>query len=189
MKQMLQETLGYDPDQIKKMTPMQASLVLNHHVSPDKFDEQLPVLEKAYEEEQEALRQQQEERAKLEQEQQQEQQRQPTDSTLAAPPYYVFEDTSSSLSPAELASAIGAESGFEETWFELMEIKPSGDAVRQGLYPNMAEADLGLETREMIRDRQMEKDQHRYGGDHANKEYSTYEIREVSRSEIMRQQA
>lgn len=113
---------------------------------------------------------------KNEPEQQQQQQQQP----------YVFEDLSSSMSPAQLATAIGVGSGFAETWYEVRETKPNGESVRQGLHPNMAEAELGLETRETIRDKQIEKDQQRYGlKDNNQKEYSTFEIREISRTQIM----
>ncbi|KAG7369261.1 hypothetical protein IV203_032004 [Nitzschia inconspicua] len=185
MKQQLQDSLGYSTERIKTMTPVQASLALNHQLEPEKYDEQITILEKEYEKEQEQLRQQEQERLQEEQERQAREQLQLTSSQ--PPPDYVFEDRSSSINPEELASAIGVESGFGETWFEVVEVKPNGEVVRQGLYPNMAEADLGLETRELIRDRQMEKDEHRFGA--ANEKlYSAFEIRQVSRSEIMEQQ-
>ncbi|KAG7348555.1 hypothetical protein IV203_017260 [Nitzschia inconspicua] len=185
MKQQLQDSLGYSVEHIKTMTPIQASLALNHRLEPEKYDEQMTILEKEYENEQEQLRQQEQERLQEEQQRQAQEQLQLT--STKPPPDYVFEDRSSSINPEELASAIGVESGFGETWFEVVEVKPNGEVVRQGLYPNMAEADLGLETRELIRDRQMEKDEHRFGA--ANeKVYSVFEIRQVSRSEIMEQQ-
>ena len=192
MKSELTDNLGYAADDIKRMTPLQASLVLNHKVAPAEYDEQLPLLEQEYEAEQERLRQQQEaeeteRRQKMEQEAAQQQ-------TAAAQEESsnTFDTASSSFSPKDLADAIGVESGFEDTWYEVVEIKPnSGDVIRQGLYPNRAEADLGLETREMIRNRQMEKDRQRKGGDNATvdeADYSTYEIREISRAAVMEQQ-
>jgi hypothetical protein len=194
MKQKLQETMGYSMDQIKKMTPLQASLVLNHQVPPADFGEQLPLLEKEYEQEQEEWRKQENQRLKLELEcqgRQQEQENQSLDVPVdngQLPPKDTVIDTSSSFSPEQLASAIGVKSGFEDTWYEVVEVKPDGDSVRQGLYPNTAEAELGLETRELIRNRQIEKDRKRHGENHPQV-YSTFEIREVSRSELMEEQA
>lgn len=193
MKQKLQETMGYSMDQIKKMTPLQASLVLNHQVSPDKYGEQLPLLEKEYEQEQAEWRKQEKERLKHEQkdqERQQEQENHTSDVSLnyGQLPQNTITHTTSSFSPEQLASGIGVESGFDDFWYEVMEVKPDGDAVRQGLYPNIEEAELGLETREMIRDRQIEKDRQRHGENHAQV-YSTFEIREISRSDLMAEQA
>lgn len=204
MKQELQdEPLGFSAEQIKKMTPLQASLTLSHQVTSEKYDETIGALEGDYQKEQEQLRQKEEELLRAEQEQQvqeevQQQQKENDEINPVAlrnsdrnepeqqqQQPYVFEDISSSLSPAQLASAIGVGSGFKETWYEVREIKPNGESIRQGLHPDMAEAELGLETRETIRDRQMEKDQHRYGIKDNQKEYSTFEIREITRTEIM----
>lgn len=69
MKQELIEKLGYLEDDIKKMTPLQASLILHHRISADEKDEKLPDLQAEYEkqQEEEALRQKQdaEQREKL----------------------------------------------------------------------------------------------------------------------------
>lgn len=73
MKQELQEDrLGYSAEQIKKMTPLQASLVLNHQVTAKRYDETIGVLEEKYQKEQEGLFQQEEdERLRAEEEKQQ----------------------------------------------------------------------------------------------------------------------
>mmetsp|Transcript_9840 Transcript_9840/g.17972 ORF Transcript_9840/g.17972 Transcript_9840/m.17972 type:complete len:231 (-) Transcript_9840:61-753(-) len=185
MKQDLQETLGYPAEDIKKITPLQASLILNHKVPPEEFQERLPILEREYEEEQEKQRQQEieEQEAKMarqtsQQESQPEQEHQD----------YTFTTTSSSFTPTELASSLGIESGFSDTWYEVVEVKPhTGERVRQGLYPNPEEAQLGLETRVMIRERQREKDKDRYGNNQ-DKEYSTFEVCEISREKVLQQQ-
>jgi hypothetical protein len=190
MKHRMQETLGYSVDQIKKMTPLQASLVLNHHVSPDQYDDQLPLLEKEYEQEQEEWQNQEKERSKVEYEFQ----GRPLEQEIPmmdVPPSHnelplhdtVRDSSSTSLSPAQLASVIGAENGFDDTWFEVVEVQPDGETVRQGLYPNVAEAALGREAREMIRDRQMERDR-QCQDENSLPFYSTFEIRQVSRSEL-----
>jgi hypothetical protein len=49
MKEELADKLGYDIDQVKQMTPLQASLVLHHQITPDVFEEQLPIAEQEYE--------------------------------------------------------------------------------------------------------------------------------------------
>jgi hypothetical protein len=46
--------------------------------------------------------------------------------------------------------------GFSETWYEVVEIQPNGERLRVGLYQDEGEALLGLQTREMIRDRRLE---------------------------------
>jgi hypothetical protein len=194
MKQELTDNLGYSVDDIKRMTPLQASLVLNHQVAPADYDEKLPILEQEHEAEQEELRRQEAEKAerqRLEQEAQQEKELQSRlrQQRAREESQATFDTTSSSFSTEDLANSIGVESGFDETWYEVVEIKPNGDNIRQGLYPNQAEADLGLETREMIRDRQMEKDRERLREEIDESDYSTYEIREISRATVMKQQS
>jgi len=48
MKQELSEGLGYTMDQIKTMTPLQASLILNERISPQDMEIRLPIAEEAY---------------------------------------------------------------------------------------------------------------------------------------------
>mmetsp|Transcript_26842 Transcript_26842/g.65234 ORF Transcript_26842/g.65234 Transcript_26842/m.65234 type:complete len:338 (+) Transcript_26842:108-1121(+) len=62
MKQELSEQLGYDLDEdIKKMTPLQASLILHYRIPVDEMEEKLPLVEERYEKklEEDALKQQQ----------------------------------------------------------------------------------------------------------------------------------
>lgn len=50
-KEELITRLGYTPDAVKKLTPLQASLILQHDVTPATQATQLPPLERAYEDE------------------------------------------------------------------------------------------------------------------------------------------
>jgi hypothetical protein len=78
MKTDLTDRLGYNVDQIKQLTPMQASLVLHHNVTPATMEQELPTLMQAHEEaervqqeEEEVQREQQEQQQREEQQQQQ----------------------------------------------------------------------------------------------------------------------
>ena len=71
MKSELVESLGYDDSLIRSMTPVEASLVLEHRISPNDYSERIPVLRKEQEEavaleaaEQQALLRQREEEEK-----------------------------------------------------------------------------------------------------------------------------
>ena len=46
MKRDLMDGLGYSSEEIKRMTPQQASLVLHHRLAPDLFEENIAILEK-----------------------------------------------------------------------------------------------------------------------------------------------
>jgi hypothetical protein len=198
MKQELQDTYKYTVDDVKKMTPLQASLVLNHQISPEEYDDKVPTLQEEYEKEQEQARllekekiekQQQEEEAEEQQRRQQQQEKEQQKMMTMKDNYILTTPdsaTSSSASPEVLAAAIGIQSEMKDTWYEVVEVKPNGERIRQGLYPNEEEAQEGLETREMIRDRQKEKDEHRHRNDSAKKiEYSTFEICEISRGKVL----
>ncbi|KAL3923707.1 MAG: hypothetical protein SGARI_006166 [Bacillariaceae sp.] len=100
MKKDLEVNLEYSADEIKKMTPLQASLVLNNGIKPEEYEETLPKLEEEYETEQEALRQQDAEQAeqqRIEQEAQaqvdltQQHQQQPQQEMLTEEIPYTFE--------------------------------------------------------------------------------------------------
>lgn len=70
MRKELKEELGYDLDnQVKKMTPLQASLILHYRITADEMEEKLPSVEAEYEKRQEedALKQSQEAAAQREQ--------------------------------------------------------------------------------------------------------------------------
>lgn len=69
MKQELNEQLGYDLDEhVKKMTPLQASLILHYRIAVEDMDEKLPIVEERYEKKrQEDAKRQQQEAEQLEQ--------------------------------------------------------------------------------------------------------------------------
>ena len=68
MKQELKERLEYDADQIKSMTPLEASLILNHSIVPADKDERLPVLTEEYEIQQQKQAEEEMLRVQIEQE-------------------------------------------------------------------------------------------------------------------------
>ena len=57
MRKELSDSLGYTAEQIKGLTPMEASLILHHKILPDDREQKLPMLVQAYEQEQERLQQ------------------------------------------------------------------------------------------------------------------------------------
>jgi hypothetical protein len=195
MKQELQDTYKYTVDDVKKMTPLQASLVLNHQISPEDYDDKVPALQEEHEKEQEQVRLLEKENIEIRQQEEEEEQRrrqqqEKEQQMMTMKGEYILTTpdsaTSSSASPEVLAAAIGIQSEMKDTWYEVVEVKPNGERIRQGLYPNTEEAQEGLETREMIRDRQKEKDEHRHRNDSAKRiQYSTFEICEISRGKVL----
>jgi hypothetical protein len=228
MKQELKDNLGYDADQIKKMTPQQASIVLFHNVSPEAYKERLPILEAEFAREQEEKQRQQEQSRVLELQKEQEEERkrfetftppQTSTVTLSATPSIISGGTSlentTASNPLVLSDAkegtklpggsipyvpkeyieseettlryMGSadelplkfrdrESGFSEIWYEVVEINPNGERLRVGLYQEKDEALLGLETREMIRDKRLERAA-------ATEPRNTFDLREISKEE------
>lgn len=69
MRTELSGNLGYTAEQIKSLTPVDASLILHHKVKPDEKEEKLPGLLEAHQAEQERI-------AKIEEQKQQEQEKQ-----------------------------------------------------------------------------------------------------------------
>jgi hypothetical protein len=180
MKEELSEDLGYQTDQIKQMTPLQASLVLRHKITPETLAEQLPILEQEYRE----LKKEEQEQRQLEirkqeatqddldgqNEEEQQQQQGKEKQTLAldkssqsqAPPSqetsYWLSDPSKSrfgyMSSNTLIFPNSENNGFGSFWFEVVETNTeSGEKSRVGLYQDEREAELGLQTRQEIADR------------------------------------
>jgi len=161
MKQELADRLGYNEDQIKAMTPVQASLILNESIAPNEMATRLPQAEAAYEEQ----RQKEEENARQKAEQQQQQRHQEAavsadaDDQPAASSAALGSHSSQFFSDGgyrsrdELAevqnSTIGAFFSASE-WFEIIETDTAGLESRVGLYQDKDEAELGLKTRRDI---------------------------------------
>ena len=218
MKHDLTESLGYSSEAIRAMKPQQASLVLHHEVSPESYDEQIIVLEEAFEKEQAAKNHQQQ--AALEKDATRttttikdvDASSSPTAHTGASPVTTGNIQTSdsedatnnssdgsgeirlmlssssdqggngkesSSPAPTKIQTPLqslvtepatthnddddGNESSPE--WYEVVEVRESlaqsggvtaRDEIRQGLYRDRDEADLGLETRQRIQSRRDE---------------------------------
>jgi hypothetical protein len=156
MKQDLSERLGYDAEQIKAMTPLQASLILNNSIKPEEMDTKLPIAEQEYD----MQRQKEEEEARLGAEQEQQHavsvDYQPAESTgtvKIADSQTQFFGKGGYRSRNELeetrSSNIGAFFSASE-WFEVTEINAKGESSRVGLYQIKEEAELGLQTRQGI---------------------------------------
>ena len=62
MRKEMSDNLGYTAEQIKGLTPVEASLILHHQVSPNEKEEKLPGLVQAYEEEQDRIAKEEKER-------------------------------------------------------------------------------------------------------------------------------
>lgn len=157
MKQDLSGRLGYDEEQVKAMTPLQASLILNENIKPQEMDAKLPIAEQEYE----AQRQNEEVETRLRAEQEQQSivsvDHQPAASTgkvdTMDSPTEMFGIGEGYMSRNELANThnvpIGAFFSASE-WFEVTETNEKGETSRVGLYQDKEEAELGLKTRQDI---------------------------------------
>lgn len=135
MRKDLMEELAYHETQIKQMTPLEASLILEHRVTPPEKDERLPLLIYQYETEMEAQANKQRERARMEQEQ------------LNA------EDTSQHQPLSNETTVQGT------LWYEVVETNDQdGSSTVVGLYSNQAEADLGAETQQQLAQRRIRQE-------------------------------
>jgi hypothetical protein len=159
MKQELNEGLGYDADQIKQMTPLQASLILNHSIPPEAMEERLPVAEQEYEaqrqkeaEEQERMRIQKEQEERLQSKMKETIAAQESLSSEFSSTTSYFVHTGSYASSNLLEEPSGA-SWWGDVWFEVTETIEDGETTRVGLYLDEEEAKLGMQTRQEIADR------------------------------------
>lgn len=160
MKQDLSEKLGYDADQIKSMTPLQASLILNESIKVEEMETKLPIAEQEYE----LQRQKEEDEARLLAEQEQQSMisvdHQPAASTGGIPSTNGLSSSTQIFGLGEgymsrneydphRKTKIGAFFSASE-WFEVTEINAKGETSRVGLYQDEEEAELGLKTRQYI---------------------------------------
>jgi len=202
MKSELIEKLGYDMDQhIKKMTPLQASLILHHRITAEEMEEELPSAEEEYQKqlEDDAVRQQKEAEAQetlraqqlaamkkaeaLEKAQGEAASgeisadaKNQQDTPSASPPLYeTMDGTPDGFQPSDSllsSSASDSQSGFGNSWFEVIETNPeTGDTSRVGLYLDENEATLGFQTRQEIAER--------------NETGLTFELRPIDKSDIL----
>jgi hypothetical protein len=178
MKTELADKLGYDLNQIKKLRPLQASLILNHDVKPENMEVQLPLLEQEHaareeegrqrQEEEERQRQEEEERQSQEEEERQRQEQEAERFFLENEAKTLQEQAASSdtiypsagfhtqffvaeggySSKNVLADDNSKTSGFADAWFEVTETREDGTTSRVGLHLNEKEANVGMETRQ-----------------------------------------
>lgn len=182
MKEELTDKLGYELDQVKQLTPLQASLVLHHRITAESFEEQLPLAEKEHQEhlarderqrkleikEQEKIHEELEmkkqEQLKLQAIEKQQQQEQPQQQLSSG-----GSGSSSGRQPLRTVSGGSAfayhstnlllsptsdpENEFGSSWYEVIETNHETDVIsRVGLYQDEREAILGMETRQDIAD-------------------------------------
>ncbi len=150
MKLELMERLGYDAEQIKSMTPLQASLILSQSISPEEMEIKLPLAEQEYE----AQRQQEEQDARLHAEKELLEQQailsvehQPEVPMGSA--QYFGGGGYRSRNELDENHKIGIFFSASE-WFQVTETNKDGETSRVGLYQDKEEAELGLKTRRDI---------------------------------------
>ena len=179
MKEELKTRLGYEMDEIKSMTPLQASLILSYGVEPNQREEQLPILEQEYNVQREQEQQEHLEKIAKEEEKWEEKSSLASSSSNSTPSSdydaaaAAATTTSSSTEPTSEVSATpslltsnspGSKSrnvrgdenydGFGDIWFEVTETNNNtGESTRVGLYLCEDEALLGKEVRQDIADR------------------------------------
>jgi hypothetical protein len=178
MKTELADRLGYSPEDVKKMTPVQASLILNNSIPHEEMAYLLPILEKDYHEAVEREQHQKAEEEKLLKMQQQEQEKQqklqepsyiPSPTVGDASIYDKHRDIMSTTVNDGYASAnilLNPTWGSGKKWYEVTESTADGESTRVGLYTDLDEAKLGMEARQYIADRESSP--------------LTYELREVA---------
>ena len=173
MKQELNEGLGFHMDQIKSMTPLQASLVLHHQIKPEGLEERLPIVEKEYQEQKEIeqkqrqaeIQQQEEQRQhQLEMQKQQQQQLEQKQAVEEQPPSSAPSSTNQQPSTPYFDPTFwymstntlnlpnrGNNIGWGDTWFEVVETNhETEETSRVGLYQDEKEAELGMQVRQEI---------------------------------------
>ena len=178
MKVELMDRLGYTADQIKSMTPLQATLILNQSIVPDELEAKLPLAEQEYEEQR---RQQEELQARLHAEQEHLRQQQEQEAMVHSmhPP---LQSSSSSTDRAQFfGGGYRSRNELEEhhniglffsasEWYEVTETNKAGETTRVGLYQDKDEAELGLKTRRDIAE--------------VKKTTNTFDIRQIDWKEL-----
>jgi hypothetical protein len=155
MKQELTERLGYEAGQIKQLTPLHASLILNNDIAPEDREARLPIAEEEYEVQRRLQEIEQQERMQLLEEEEEKLQLQQEQQPLAGSgsgfipsPDFVFSGGYASINLLEHPS----NDGFGDVWFEVTETE-DGETSRVGLYYDEEEATIGMQARQYIADR------------------------------------
>lgn len=187
MKTEMMNRLRYTPTELKSMTPLQASLVLLHSVTPEQRSEALPRLEQEHREEQQRLQQEQRDQIELLARQQQQQQEQET-SILDAQ----MSSTTDDLTEADDIRTANSESTVGTLWYQVLEHQQQHSATMHqekdesseetvvAMYLHEKEAELGCETWQDLANQRFQRTS---GPDNINRERSTgvvtYSIRKV----------
>ena len=162
-KEELKERLGYTADQIKKMTPVEASLTLHHNVEPSQAADGLPGLVQSFQDQQQKEAEQriqeqkeaeerirkQEAEQKMMKEQMEASMKVP-DETETEPRPTGFLTSLPFASRNELADESMKKTNDERIWWEIMETDSKGETSRVALYLDREEAEAGLEVRRSL---------------------------------------
>lgn len=152
MKQQLQEELGYSDTFIKSMTPLQASLVLQHQISPKDYDGKVSQLVEDYHAQQEQQRVQELQRKEQEEREQQQQTAMESNShQLHAP----SPNSTAGSHNTDAQNPLTQRSGI--TWYEVIQTEPNGEESKMGLYRSPEEAQEGIDALEYIAERRQQK--------------------------------
>lgn len=158
----LSERLGYEPEDIKKLKPVEASLILQNNVCPDDVDAKLGGLVQEHNDE--LVRQHREAKHEAKQEAEQLQAKQLTNENEAAEvevptdekqadPLLLEEVKLAALEKAEDFEE-GTSMGSAKMWYEVVETRVSdGSAIPVALYQDEEEAKMCLELKEGFADR------------------------------------
>lgn len=153
MKQQLQEELGYNEALIKSMTPLQASLVLNHRISLVEYSVKLPQVEEDYRIQQERKIQKDQERRTRQVQQEKEETHRATMiesiSTESSNAHQIPPDTPLPCSPVIVNVDLVSESK-KITWYEVIQSLPNGEETKLGLYRTPEEAQEGIDALQYI---------------------------------------
>lgn len=149
MKQELMD-VGYTEADIRKLNPIQATLILRHGVSPQEQEDRLPLLLQQHEVDMQLLAQQQQEEAERQRMEVERQQQ----SVVVSPPPSAVEQPSGlaswftrSASRNQLSSLRASST----VWYELVETQAVDGVVQEnvvGLFVSLEEAQLGKETQQ-----------------------------------------
>ena len=158
MKADLADRLGYDPEKVKQMTPLQASLLLNNNVPAEEMESRLPILEKEHIEEEEREQQRRHEKEQLRLLESLHANAGVSPSTNDV--YAMHRDPISTTEHGYISANIMDDGNYRNdawgrgsTWYEVIETRGDGESSRVGLYLVEEEAQLGLETRQLVADR------------------------------------
>eukprot|EP00934_Nitzschia_sp_Nitz4_P008665 Nitzschia sp. Nitz4//scaffold188_size43225//1742//2521//NITZ4_007341-RA/size43225-processed-gene-0.5-mRNA-1//1//CDS//3329539832//8655//frame0 len=156
MRQQLSQEMGYSIEQIKQMTPTQASLLLRHNIPPEEMADRLPKAEETYEQ-QRAVKDIPKQEPQPQKSSSVPERFSPQEAHQAANVSLSTEAASTPRTPESDSfhsdNSLSVETWNNVTWFEIVETKQIIDGKqiqRVGLYRDRSEAELAMQTRREI---------------------------------------